>query len=46
MSRVQEQITESGYRKDPKYWTDYAKEIGGIEVCDDDTGEPIFVIGQ
>ena len=45
MNYPQEQITESGYYENPSYWTDYAKQIGGIEVCDDETGEPIFVIG-
>lgn len=46
MSRPQEQITESSYEKTPDYWHDYATQIGGIEVCDDETGEPIFVLGQ
>ena len=45
MNRPQEQITESGFFANPEYWTDYAKSIGGIEVCDDETGEPIYVIG-
>lgn len=45
MNRPQEQITESGYFGNPKYWEQYATEIGGIEVCDDETGEPIFIIG-
>ena len=46
MHRPQEQITESGFFKNPEYWNEYAKQIGGIEVCDDETGEPIYVIGE
>lgn len=46
MSRPQEQITESSYEEAPDYWYDYARQSGGIEVCDDETGEPIFVLGQ
>lgn len=46
MNRPQEQITENGYFNNPNYWEEYARQIGGIEVCDDETGEPIFVIGQ
>lgn len=46
MNRPQEQITESGYFEKPSYWEEYARKIGGVEVCDDDTGDPIFTIGQ
>ena len=45
MGRPQEQISESGYLSNPSYWIEYASAIGGIEVCDDETGEPIYVIG-
>lgn len=45
MGYPQEQITYTGYVGNKEYWEDYAKEIGGIEVCDDETGEPMFVIG-
>lgn len=45
MNRPQEQISYSGYMKDTNYWENYAIQIGGIEVCDDETGEPIFIIG-
>ena len=45
MTRAQEQITANGYYKNPDYWERYAIAIGGIEVCDDETGEPIFTIG-
>ena len=45
MYRAQEQISYSGYIKNTLYWENYARQIGGIEVCDDETGEPMFVIG-
>lgn len=44
MARVEEQISYSGYIRNPQYWEEYARQIGGIEVCDDETGEPIFTI--
>lgn len=46
MNRPQEQITEKAFYDNPEHWDSYARRIGGIEVCDDETGEPIFVIGQ
>lgn len=45
MNRPDEQISESTYFKDEYYWESYARNIGGIEVCDDETGEPSFTIG-
>lgn len=45
MNRPQEQITESGYLKDTKYWSEWAKDNGGLEICDDETGEVIATIG-
>lgn len=39
------QILEKSYRENTEYWENYARQIGGIEVCDDETGEPIFTIG-
>lgn len=46
MNRPQEQVTESGYFNNTSYWEEFALQNGGVEVCDDDTGEPIFTIGQ
>lgn len=43
--RAQEQILENAYHQKPGYWEAYAEEIGGIEVCDDETGEVKFTIG-
>lgn len=44
--KAQEQITEKSYHENTEYWENYARQIGGIEVCDDETGEPIFIIGR
>lgn len=43
--RAAEQILESTYLKRPYYWEEQAKWMGGIEVCNDKTGEPMFTIG-
>ncbi|WP_198022521.1 hypothetical protein [Carnobacterium pleistocenium] len=45
MSRAAEQISESAYYERPGYWEQQARFIGGIEICDDKTGEPLFTIG-
>lgn len=38
------QILESAYLKDTGKWEKVAREEGGIEVCDDKTGQPIYTI--
>ncbi len=39
-----EQIIEKSYYENTKYWENYARQTGGIDVCDDETGELIFTI--
>lgn len=46
MNRAAEQILESTYYERPSYWEKEAVKVGGIEVCDDKTGEPLFTIGM
>lgn len=46
MSRAAEQISESTYYEKPFYWEAIAIQVGGIEVCDDKTGKPLFTIGM
>lgn len=36
------QISESIYYKDVDKWDEIARDLGGIELCDDTTGEPIY----
>ncbi|MGX7394027.1 hypothetical protein [Carnobacterium mobile] len=45
MNRAAEQIPESSYHERPDYWIKEAFKIGGIEVCSDETGQPLFTIG-
>ncbi|MGF0086822.1 hypothetical protein [Streptococcus hyointestinalis] len=42
-----EQISESAYLNNTSYWDSVAKEyrdLGGLGVCDDQTGEELYVI--
>lgn len=44
--RAAEQISENTYIERPEFWQEEARMIGGIEVCDDKTGEPMYTIGM
>ncbi|WP_180707245.1 hypothetical protein [Lactobacillus johnsonii] len=39
------QILESTYFKDRSKWEQIAINEGGLEVCDDETGYPLYTIG-
>lgn len=39
-----EQILQSTYLNDPDKWQNIANTIGGLEICDDDTGEPMYIL--
>ncbi|WP_182431380.1 hypothetical protein [Lactobacillus bombicola] len=39
------QILESAYREKPRYWQAVAKQQGGLEICNDYDGQPIYTIG-
>lgn len=42
-----EQIMESTYLDNPSYWNEVAKgykSAGGLGICDDETGEELYVI--
>ena len=39
-----EQILQSTYLNDPDKWQTESNRLGGLEICDDDTGEPIGVL--
>lgn len=39
-----EQILESTYMSDTTKWQKVAQQYGGLEICDDRTGEPIYTI--
>lgn len=41
-----EQILESTYYENEAKWDKIAMDLGGIEICDDTTGEPIYTIGS
>ena len=41
-----EQILESTYYENEAKWNEIAMDLGGIEICDDTTGEPIYTIGS
>lgn len=43
--RAAEQISESTYFKDMDYWDDWAFENGPLEICNENTGEPVYTIG-
>ncbi|GAA0348094.1 hypothetical protein GCM10008931_44250 [Oceanobacillus oncorhynchi subsp. oncorhynchi] len=43
--QANEQILEKSYHENTEYWENYARQTGGIDVCDNETGEPIFTIG-
>lgn len=40
-----EQILESTYLKDREKWERKALMMGGLEICDDESGWPIYTIG-
>lgn len=40
-----EQILESTYYENEANWDELARDLGGIEICDDVTGEPIYTVG-
>lgn len=42
---IMNQISESAYFKDTIMWDKEARLQGGIEICDDETGQPMYVIG-
>lgn len=39
-----EQILESAYFKDTDKWDEVARQCGGLEICDNLTGEPMYTI--
>lgn len=39
-----EQILEEIYFKDPEKWQREANRLGGLEICDDKTGWPIWTL--
>lgn len=39
------QIFECVYLDDPTKWERVAREQGGLEICNDDSGEPMYLIG-
>ena len=39
-----EQILQSTYLNDPEKWQNIANIIGGLEICDSETGRPIGVL--
>lgn len=39
-----EQILESAYFEDTAKWDEVARQLGGLEICDDTTGEPIYTV--
>ena len=41
-----EQILESTYYENEAKWDELAGDLGGIEICDDATGEPIYTVGS
>lgn len=39
------QILERTYFSDVEKWAQIARNEGGLEICDDKTGQPLYVIG-
>jgi len=39
-----EQILENTYYENEVRWDKIARDLGGIEICDDVTGEPIYTV--
>ncbi|WP_263862553.1 hypothetical protein [Levilactobacillus enshiensis] len=39
------QISEGIYFSDIEKWARIAHDEGGLEICDDKTGQPLYVIG-
>lgn len=39
-----EQILESAYFEDTDKWNEVARQCGGLEICDNLTGEPMYTI--
>lgn len=39
-----EQILESAYYENKDRWDEFARDQGGLEICDDTTGKPIYTI--
>lgn len=39
-----EQILEESYMRRPKYWQQRANELGGLEICNDETGQPEWIL--
>lgn len=42
--RADFQILESEYFNHREKWEAFARRKGGLEICDDETGQPIYVI--
>ena len=43
-SKKLEQILQSTYLNDPDKWQTEANRLDGLEICDDDTGEPMYIL--
>jgi len=41
-----EQILENTYYENEVRWDKIARDLGGIEICDDITGDPIYTVGS
>ena len=41
-----EQILESDYMENQQYWDTVAIQNGGLEICSDYNGQPIYTIGR
>ena len=39
-----EQILQSTYLNDPDKWQTEANRLDGLEICDDGTGEPMYIL--
>lgn len=39
-----EQILQSTYLNDPDKWQTEANRLDGLEICDDDIGEPMYIL--
>ena len=39
------QILESTYLENRKYWEAVARDEGGLEICSNYNGQPIYTIG-
>lgn len=40
-----EQISEEAFDKRPEYWIAWTRDNGELEICDNETGEPMYSIG-